>query len=252
MLHHASALRQCDILAADGPIGNVHDLYFDDRFWTLRYIVVDTGKWLPGRKVLIAPEAVRGLEAAEKTLSVDLTREQIEGSPETTSDLPVSRQMETALRRRFGWPEYWDIATTGMAAPPMIPPFVPKEALQDADQEGASDDDPNLRSANEIMGYGISATDDEIGHIDDLLIDDTDWVIRYTVVETGSWLSGRKVLIAPAWCRGINWSHRLLDVALSRESIETCPEYDPDIPVTREYETEIHRHYRRNAYWPDA
>lgn len=251
MLYHASELRRCDIRATDGSIGDVHDLYFDDRFWTLRYFVVDTGNWLPGRKVLVAPEAVVSVDTEKKAVTVELTKTEVEDAPDMSSDLPVSRQMETALRQRYGWPEYWDMAAAGVAAPPMIPPFVPEETLQGSDPKEDYDSDPNLRSVREIEGYGLSTTDDEIGKVDDLLVDGDGWVIRYMVVKTGGWLSGRNVLIAPPWCQGISWSQRVLDLALSRESIESCPEYDPAMPITREYETRIHQHYRHEAYWSE-
>lgn len=250
MLFNASELRRCDIRGLDGSLGNVHDQYFDDRSWTLRYFVVDTGNWLPGRKVLVAPEAVTEVDAKDKVVSLNLTMAQVEESPETSCDLPVSRQMETALRQRFGWTEYWELSAAGMAAPPMIPPFVPEEELRGKDPSEDYDTDPNLRSVREIEGYGLSTTDDEIGKVDDLLVDGNRWSIRYIVVKTGTWLSGRKVLIAPAWCQGISWSQQLIDVALPRERIESCPEYDPDKPVTRDYETRIHQHYQRDAYWP--
>lgn len=249
MLRKASDLRQYSIEATDGSIGSVHDHYFDDRFWTLRYIVVDTGNWLPGRKVLIAPEAIIRTDSEGKSLSLNLSKQQIENSPDIGSDLPVSRQMEIEMRQRFGWAEHQDVAAAGVVAPPLIPPFVPKAELQEVDPSIPTDSDPNLRSALEIDGYGISAKDDEIGSVDDLLIDDKEWVIRYLVIGTGIWLLGRKVLIAPRWCQGISWAHRVLDVAVPRESIETCPEYDPVMPVSREYEAVIHRHYQRDGYW---
>ena len=80
--------------AADGEIGHVKDLYFDDRHWTVRYLVADTGSWMPGRLVLISPHAFGCLPASGKILPVNLTRKQIEDSPPIESHKPVSRQYE--------------------------------------------------------------------------------------------------------------------------------------------------------------
>jgi hypothetical protein len=80
--------------APDGEIGQVKDFYFDDQNWTIRYLVVDTGLWLPGRQVLISPHSVGRLDHAERVLRVNLTRKQIENSPSIESHKPVSRQYE--------------------------------------------------------------------------------------------------------------------------------------------------------------
>ena len=71
--------------ASDGEIGHVKDFYFDDQNWAVRYVVADTGSWLPGRQVLLSPHAFGRLRQAEKVLRVNLTRKQIEDSPSIES-----------------------------------------------------------------------------------------------------------------------------------------------------------------------
>ena len=254
MLYKASFLTQCDILATDGSIGSVHDQYFDDRSWSLRYLVVDTGNWLPGRKVLIAPTAISAVDAKNDALRLDLSKQQVTESPGMSSDLPVSRQMEEQMSRHFGWPAYWDAeAAAGIIAPPMIPPFAPQEPPSPPQKDTAPPiANPNLRSVAEIRGHGISVTDGELGTVDDVIFNDGGWMIRYLVIETGTWLSGRKVLLAPSWCDSIDWSERVIRARLSRDAIESCPEFDPDVPITRDYEDAIHQHYREDTYWIDA
>lgn len=111
---------------------------------------------------------------------------------------------------------------------------------------------PNLRSVAEIEGYGLSVADGELGSVYDVVFSDSSWTIRYLVIETGNWLSGRKVLIAPSWCTGIDWSERVIQIRLSRDAIESCPEYDPKAPIDCNYEAAIHEHYREDTYWIDA
>ena len=83
------------------------DFYFDDQNWAVRYVVADTGAWLPGRQVLISPHAFSSLDQAGKLLVVNLTRKQIEDSPSIESHKPVSRQYEEEYYRYYGWPYYW-------------------------------------------------------------------------------------------------------------------------------------------------
>jgi hypothetical protein len=90
--------------ASDGEIGHVKDFYFDDLSWAVRYLVVDTGNWLPRRQVLLAPHSLNGLDQAAKVLRVNLTREQIESSPAIEQHKPVSRRYEEEYYKYYGWP----------------------------------------------------------------------------------------------------------------------------------------------------
>ena len=84
------------------------DFYFDDQNWAVRYVIVDTGKWLPGRQVLLSPHAFGRISLEGKAIAVNLTRGQIEGSPSIEVHKPVSRQYEEDYHRYYGWPSYWE------------------------------------------------------------------------------------------------------------------------------------------------
>lgn len=109
--------------------------------------------------------------------------------------------------------------------------------------------DPHLRSTQEVTGYHIQATDGEIGHVEDFIIDDETWAIRYLIVSTRNWWPGKKILVSPQWIERVSWSESLVFVNLSRESIKQGPEYDEAEGVTRDYETRLHRHYELEGYW---
>jgi hypothetical protein len=109
--------------------------------------------------------------------------------------------------------------------------------------------DSRLRSARDVMGYYIEATDGDIGHVDDFLIDDSEWAIRYMIVDTRNWWPGKKVLISPEWISQVSWPDSRVYVDLTREGVKTAPEYDPSRPVEREYETRLYRHHDRPSYW---
>ena len=93
--------------AQDGEIGRCSDFLFDDKDWAVRYIVADTKKWLPGRKVLISPISIGDADGVSQTLNVGLTKEQIENSPPLETNAPVSRRYEVAFNKFFDWAHYW-------------------------------------------------------------------------------------------------------------------------------------------------
>jgi len=243
MLRSVNSLRKFSIGAKDGEIGQAHSFLFDGHTWAVRYLVVNTGKWLPGRKVLITPGALGQPDARGHVFPVDLTREQVKNSPDIDVDKPVSRQREAELHRYYDWTPYWGFGY-GAGGPMVQPPMVDRAAIKEA-----AEGDPNLRSTREVRGYRIHATDGEIGHVDDFVVSDEDWVIRYLVVDVRNWLPGRSVLISPEWVENIGWEEREVWVSVCRQAIKDSPPYDPPAPVSREYETQIYDYYRRTRYW---
>ncbi|MFW6189049.1 MAG: hypothetical protein ACOC7T_01330 [Planctomycetota bacterium] len=127
-------------------------------------------------------------------------------------------------------------------------PEAEAEAAARAAEEGEVPEHPHLRSAEEVSTYGVGATDGHIGHVDDLLYQVGQWAIRYLVVDTRDWLPGRKVLVAPDWVENIEWNRRHVHVDHTRRQIEESPEFEP-AEATREYESRLHDHYKRTAYW---
>jgi hypothetical protein len=109
--------------------------------------------------------------------------------------------------------------------------------------------DPDLRSTHDVSGHHVEASDGEIGHVEDFLIDDETWAIRYLIVDTKDWLPGKKVLISPKWIERVSWSEKQVVVDLTREAIRQAPEYTDSPPLTRDQEIALHRHYNRPGYW---
>ena len=248
MLRSAAEMIGYRILATDGGIGDLKDIYFDDKFWTIRYLVIDTGKWLPGKHVLISPLAAREPGLGEQALPVSLTREQVKSAPPADSEKPVSRQYEASLRQYYGWPFYWVTPPPGqMPAGAPIGGIPPVEApdKRSVEPEG----DPHLRSVREVVGYQIAAADGDAGHVEDFIADTKTWTIRYLVVDTRNWLPGRKVLVALPWVDAVKWTDRSVQVGLTKEQIKESPECDPGQPVSRDYEQRLYDYYGRAAYW---
>lgn len=253
MLTAASGLNGRSIAAIDGDLGSLEDLYFDDLSWTVRYLVVDTGAWLPGRRVLISPLSVRGPVAGK--VSVDLTREQVRNSPPVETDKPVDRQQEEALARYYNHRYYWEGPYRwGLLAYPGMPPVpipaggpVEKEVAARAHERGAGD--PTLRSARDVTGYYIAALDGDVGHVEEFLVDDQAWAIRYMVVDTRNWWPGAKVVVSPDWIKSVSWAESRVHVDLRREEIKAAPVYDPGRAFERDYEERLFEHHGRRKYW---
>jgi hypothetical protein len=244
MLCSAKNLTGIAISALDGDIGRVHSFLFDDEKWTIRYLVVDTGRWLPGRKVLIAPSALGHSDWQGPVFPVNLTKDQVRNSPDIDTDKPVSRQREAELHKYYDWAPYWGIGY-GID----LPPGQYAEADRGAVAVESTQGDTHLRSTREIRGYRIHAIDGEIGHVEDFIVSDEGWVIRYLAVDTGKWLSRRHVLIPPEWVRDISWDERQVWVDVAKAIIEESPPYDPTGPISQSYETQMYDYYGRPRYW---
>ena len=212
--------------ASDGDIGQVKDFYFDDQNWAVRYLIVDTGSWLPGRQVLISPHAFGGLHQTGKVLRVNLTRKQIENSPPIESHKPVSRQYEEEYYRYYGWPYYWQgDGLWGMSGFPILE-LPPKPLLNEP--ASASDLQPepaeaHLRSAQAVNGYHLQASDGIIGHVCDFMMDTQSWAIRQLVIKTGHRFSGKEVQIPTRAVDRISWDESKVFVNLTREAVEQSP-----------------------------
>lgn len=240
MLRSAKSLFGYRILSLDdAEVGKVKDFYFDDLMWTVRYLVDDTGGWLHGRSVLLSPVVLGQPDWDSEVLTVLLSEEQIMESPGVDMDKPVSRQKEEELNIYYGWPSYW-------AVMPLPVPMLVGEAGVAASREKG---DPHLRSIREVAGYSIEVMDGDIGQVDDFILDDEGWTIRYMVVDTGRWLPGKKILISPGWVDVVEWLERKVRVDLMANAIKDAPEFDPAAPVNREYETRLYDFYGRPVYW---
>ena len=253
MLGSLNEIQGYGIDATDGAIGKAKDFYFDDRKWTIRYLVVDTAKWLPGRLVLISPESLGQPGWHAKCFPVNLTQEQIEQSPGIEIDKPVSLQKEEQLVQYYRWPAYWGGIDPLFPAPMGMEPIPAtgktQAALDKWESSAQEQANPHLRSVKEVTGYTIQAKDGAIGHAEDCLADYDTWIIRYFVINTRNWLPGKKVLIAPSWIKDVRWGDQQLEVDLTREQIQHSPEYDPSTPVNRALEVRMFDYYGRPSYW---
>jgi hypothetical protein len=241
------------VAGKDDDVGRIDDVFFDDRHWTIRHLVVDTGNWWSGRTVLVSPHAVERVEAGSQRIVTRLTRDQIERGPDIDVDRPVSRQHDIAFSDYYGYPYWWAGAGLwGAGAYPIgaaaTAGTLPMSGSADADATARrrhDSDDPNLRSGSEVSGYRIEARDGSIGHIDDFLFDDRSWSIRYAVVDTKNWWPGKHVLVAPQWIERVDWAERKAHFGVTREAVKSSTPYDKSLRgLSDDDEARLHAHYR--------
>ncbi|MFA6716303.1 MAG: PRC-barrel domain-containing protein [Victivallaceae bacterium] len=213
------------IRATDGEIGKVRDFYFDDESWTVRYLVVQTGSWLLGRKVLISFASVKKIDCELSAFIVDLTCDQVRHCPDIDTNKPVSRQHEFELHQHYMLPIYW-INAPGIDFSGIDSCAV---AENDDDEESATPDsggNQHLRSAKQVEAYLIHAVDGEIGHVKDFVVDLDSGLITHLIIDTRNLLAGRKVLLNTNKIQNIDWLDSEVYVDVSRKDIIDSPEFD--------------------------
>lgn len=179
-------------------------------------------------------------------MPVRLSKARIQDSPPVATESTVSRHQEERLRAHYGWPNWWSTPLQGVTIPTSreLGDTKAREAAL-----GVQEVEPHLRSANEILGYHIEAIGGDVGHVEDLIVDDDVWAIRYFVVDTKNILPGKKVIVSPHWVTEARWHDSKVAVALQKKQIEEAPKFDPHEPINRRYEERLYDFYGRPRYW---
>ena len=208
MIRSVKEMHNFELVATDARVGTVDDCYFDEERWAVRYVVVDAGPPLLGHRVLISPISVKRIEWGERRLLLWITSDQIKHSPDIDTRQSVSRHHEMDYFDYYGYPYYWGQEDLwGSQALPLRPtPLqIARQRIRAANPQRRAADrgDTRLRSASELTGYAIRATDGEVGHVEDCLFDDVSWAVEYLVVNASNWKGGESVLVRPAWITNI-------------------------------------------------
>jgi uncharacterized protein YrrD len=225
MLHLARKIRGAPVLATDGEIGAVEDFYFQEDGWTVRYVLVDTGRWFSGKRVLLSPMSVAGTWS-RAGLRVTLTRDQVWNSPQVDTST-LSPEQEEDVRKYYGYPIYWGAGGVwgsfenpgALIAAPTMPPPRPEGPVVRVEAE-------HLRSVNASSGYHLHATDGEIGHVDDFVIGEETWRIRYLLVDTSNWIGGKWVIVRTDVIEGVDRQRALLRVNAKRDEVKNSPSFE--------------------------
>jgi hypothetical protein len=229
--------------ATDGEIGEVREFYFDDQSWTVRYLIVKTGFWLFGRKVLISPQALQPTDWDNREFPVNLSKEQIRHSPDIDTDEPVSRQQEELLHAYYPWQGYWVGGLYGVGAWGIMSTAPVRNETQDWRTEHRPGGDTHLRSTERVTGYRILANDGEFGKVINYIVDDTSWEILFLVIKLGTMTNPKRVIISTKWIKEVRWSDSSILVDVSIDKVNASPVYDETTYVDSPYEQLIFDHF---------
>jgi len=236
-LHSVETCRASRVLAKDGEIGKVTDVYLDGQTWIIRYLVADASDWCGRRSVLIAPHVVRSLDPKGHTISVGISRERVADSPNIDSHWPISRERERAYCDYFGYSRYWERESRS-----------PHRAVGEREHDHLAHafrsfahrprsapmpDNAGLQSYRAAHGAEVRAGDGPLGRLDDLLFDPRTWTVRQIVVAAGNWYPGERVQFEPDWICEVSWVDRYLDVELRRADLLPGTSWKPGIAVAQ-------------------
>jgi uncharacterized protein YrrD len=226
-----SQFRQASVEAEDGEIGSLHDIYFDDQTWAIRYLVIDTAKWLFGRKVLISPEAMEPSGEAAR-IRLRLTREQIKNSPPRDTDPPVSKQYQDVLQSYYGWGAAATPPTAVLGAPMVIGSSygvaVPPIPMMEHAQPSEHDYDEHLRSMKEVIGYQIQSGDEDVGEVSDFAFDATAARVYSLLARPRRGDSQQTFLVPVRQVTGIDWTSATVHISDRTHGSVGPPGWEPD------------------------
>jgi hypothetical protein len=247
MLWNASALTGYPIKAADGRLGTVAGLMFDESDWAIQWLVVDTGTWLSGRRALLPVALLGHPDPDSHTLPVKLTMQQVEDCPDVDASEPLSQEMEDLVKDHYDIPHGRDrVLWSGRdGKSPDVIALEPPEQLAttvSAEREGGPRES-HVHRISRITGASIEATDGDIGHAEDFLIDTTIWQVRYLIVHTSSWWPGEKLLVSPQSIDALDWARSIIHLDVSRQKVKDSPPYVAADTVDGAFEELFHTYY---------
>lgn len=224
----------------DGIQGRIKDFLFDEKRWVVHYLDVKFKGIEPTERVLV-PRVFLDIPIWKyRKIPAELVSDKIERCPKIGSHLPISRKYEEELNKHYQVVPYWSAAYFGP-----VGTYYPPRPIE-GPFTGIEEDNLGsiLRSFNQVKGYHVETVDGRLGHIDDLIIDDSDWQIVYAIMDTSNWLPfSKKVMIAVSWMDKISYVDRNIRVKLNKETIKKAREYYPHLVRDEDFEKNNYDYY---------
>jgi len=203
MLLGASFLKGFRADATDREVGSVRDVFFDDADWAVRYIAIDTAGRLPRQRLLVPAAWASHADAATKRLALCVEADRLAACPEPSPRTPLSRPEAIGLAPHLILPDDSPLGPTGPGG--------------------------QVRSAEDVSGYLVRASDRESGCLCDLIVNDA-WQIEYLIVKLRPLLPGGMVVVERRWAASLNPAERTIGIALPAHVLQSAPEYSGELP----------------------
>lgn len=226
MIRSYKKMQGTHIRALDGNMGRLKDVYFDDTMWSVQYFVAEFITWFSGKDVLVPPSAVSPFDGA--SLKVELTKAELRACPNADSALPFALRRQYRERSLFNLGGgNQDLASGG--------PLAIQPVMESA--ETISGADPHLRSCMNVSHYKLIAADGDLGSIQDVLIDDSLWLIRFLVVRISGDDAGEEKLYEPQLIEDVEWPLAIVKIRITRNQALSRPRFDSSRHLDTSYET---------------
>lgn len=229
MLLTIAELKEYQVETTDGATGQIRDLYVEDGFWFVRYLVVASGSWLNEQELLLLPDIVAAVEPESGRLRIKLTEQQLLDSPPRERHLPISRQYEEQLAEHYGWARYWLPATLlGSGHAPTLPANI---TASENPLDPAAESEPVLRSLTELLGYELRAAQGEALPLTDMVASTKNWQLRYLLVPEED-VGNRPVSFD--FVTHCSWEERQIQLSLTPAQLQRQEPYVPGPIIGRE------------------
>jgi hypothetical protein len=194
-----TTLMKLPLVSTGGEEHQVRNLLFDDRSWTICFLVADAGRWFTRRQIVIRTSVMEEPDWTKGVITVKLTHQELAKCADAASVRTVSQQQQLALKRHFGWPESeprWDV-------PPALVPAQREFPVQ-------ANDDPHLRNTMDLVGYEVWSADRKVGIVSDFIMESNSWHIKYLSVKIGDWVYHEERFVPTLAVQNISWgTHRV-------------------------------------------
>lgn len=253
-------LKGLAVHGTDGAAGKLEDAFCEDKWWTIRFVVVDVHPWLPGHHVLLPIADVSEVSRDGNAIEIRRTREEIRAARDITSEAPLPRVRPDNRSRSAPWPIYFrPYPACGGGTPverqaaesakeqkhELGPPFDDECVLQQQD----TNRDAFLWSLDDLTGYRLCARDGQAGRIVNFWIDEAERRVRYLAVALPKMIGRRHILLPAEWLEGGDWEQRCLRTDVSVRQLADAPSHIGPCPPTREEEQQIFATFDRTPYW---
>lgn len=248
MLRSIEDLIKSGVTCPDGDLGRVEQVYFDVRTWGMCYLIVDTSAWGYGEKIWVPLRCISQIDFASGVVKLNRTQQKMLSSSSLDTKTPVSRLQEVRIFDYYDCKPYWEEANFHGTPHDPAAPLEPDANTRMTEQMNALNALNALNatvhplSTKEVGGFTIEALEGPIGHIRDFVFDDETWLIRYLTVDTRDWWqSESEVLLSTESFKCIDSTTSTISTSLSRDAIKRSPAYIDAVPLSRMYETQLHK-----------
>ena len=262
------------VLCSDGELGHIKDFYFDEDWFFLRYLIVDTSLFLMRHLVLVSPISFDYIDPDKEEIHLNLSKQELENSPPFGQQETVSMLYERAYHQHFAWPYYGKYHLSPWSIGPYGVPWPYYESGNNSEgsdifkeSESLKEDakKTRLRSARELRGYSLYSTElsnssnmnsnsnkvslsgKKFGHIQGFIIDTIKYSVEYFVVDTINYWPSKLVTLMPELIKDISWFKKEVSFRLPKDIIVNSPSYHRN-NISKQYFETVNKYFESNQF----